>query len=1114
MFSLGSILCEILTGKPAFLGRASGEILRKAARGDLADATARLAACEAEPELAALCARCLAPERDERPRDAGVVSEAIAAYLAGVQSRLRAAELAAVEAEARAEAEAKRFKAERQRRRATLALAASVIALAGLGGLWATIVLLDRQAKRSQLDGLITRAAGALDRAERAEEPASHAAWEEAKLAVARAEDTDGGKSGSAARTRLRDLAERLALNDRLSALVDRLDQARTHRGAMSDYEAADEQYAAAFRELDLDPDVVPPSRFAETFAGRPIASDVAGALSDWAAARILTAGARGNAATQGILAAASAIDPDSWRDELRVLLAVAPTDSAARLRELAADRAVLDQQPAVTLCLLARGLVKAHEPKLAHTVLTSAWRRFPGDFWVNYQLGVSYGTENQRDLQIAHLIAAVAIRPKSAAIHHDFGHALKDHGKQDQAISEWREAIRLKPGEVVYHNELGRLLADRRDTEGALAEYREAARLDAERGIAASAIRDLSRTLKALGRPDETVAIYRRILERAPANTEARLGRVAALTALGKHDEAAAETREAIRFAREDATSHFNIGNALRDLGKFEEAIAEYALAVGINPGESGPWKARGLLLARLGRSREARDDLSRAIELEPGDDFLWYRTATLDLWLGDYDAYRRRCLALLDRFEATTDEGVARRVSKICLLDHRPHDGRARAIRLSERFRPENGPPQIAAWATATQALAAFRAGRPAEAVERARASSGVSMHSSMFSDLVLAMASDREGRHGEAALWLNLAKRSIAAQMPALGGAMLPDNWLDFMHLHLLLSEAKQQVDGAESRRGGPTAAPTPSEEVRLKSELARWYAKLAVTLQEQAKLDQAEDTIREAVRLKADDAALFHRLGLILRERHKLDETVDALREAIRLKPDDALAHCDLGSVLVRLEDYAGGIAMYRKGEALGSKRPGWKFPLAKRIAEAERLQALSARLPAILKGDDRPGDNGERMAFAQICYDRNRYAAAARLWAEAFKVDPKLAADRQGWHRYNAACAVALSGCGKGNDDPRPDDDTKAKLRASALGWLMDNRDVLAKMLDGGPQAANQVATLLRHWLVDPDLDGVRDQAALAKLPEAERTAWRALWADVDTLLKRADEHGR
>ena len=48
VFALGSILCEVLTGEAAFLGRSGGEIQRKAALGDLADATARLDACEAD----------------------------------------------------------------------------------------------------------------------------------------------------------------------------------------------------------------------------------------------------------------------------------------------------------------------------------------------------------------------------------------------------------------------------------------------------------------------------------------------------------------------------------------------------------------------------------------------------------------------------------------------------------------------------------------------------------------------------------------------------------------------------------------------------------------------------------------------------------------------------------------------------------------------------------------------------------------------------------------------------------------------------------------------------------------------------------------------------------
>ena len=60
VFALGSILCEILTGQPAFTGRTVGEIHRKAARGDLADAFGRLDACGADAELAGLARECLA----------------------------------------------------------------------------------------------------------------------------------------------------------------------------------------------------------------------------------------------------------------------------------------------------------------------------------------------------------------------------------------------------------------------------------------------------------------------------------------------------------------------------------------------------------------------------------------------------------------------------------------------------------------------------------------------------------------------------------------------------------------------------------------------------------------------------------------------------------------------------------------------------------------------------------------------------------------------------------------------------------------------------------------------------------------------------------------------
>src|SRR5205807_862302 len=127
VFGLGAILCEILTGKPPYVGRSSEEVRRKAANGDLADARARLDACGADAELIRLTSACLSPEAIDRPKDAQAVADGLKAYLDGVQDRLHKATLAEAEARARAEEEAKR-------RRLTVILAATVLLAVTLGG--------------------------------------------------------------------------------------------------------------------------------------------------------------------------------------------------------------------------------------------------------------------------------------------------------------------------------------------------------------------------------------------------------------------------------------------------------------------------------------------------------------------------------------------------------------------------------------------------------------------------------------------------------------------------------------------------------------------------------------------------------------------------------------------------------------------------------------------------------------------------------------------------------------------------------------------------------------------------------------------------------------------
>ncbi len=169
-----------------------------------------------------------------------------------------------------------------------------------------------------------------------------------------------------------------------------------------------------------------------------------------------------------------------------------------------------------------------------------------------------------------------------------------------------------------------------------------------------------------------------------------------------------------------------------------------------------------------------------------------------------------------------------------------------------------------------------------------------------------------------------------------------------------------------------------------------------------------------------------------------------------------------------------------------------------------------MAAIDARLRAIVKGERRPKDIDERLQFARRAFELTRHALAARLWQEALEADRRLADDRQFQHRYNAACAAALAGCGRGKDDPSPSDDQKTKLRQRALDWLTAEVATWSNLLETASKDQRAfIAKTLEHWREDTDLAGIRDDARLAKLSEAERAAFRKLWADVDALLKKA-----
>ncbi len=292
------------------------------------------------------------------------------------------------------------------------------------------------------------------------------------------------------------------------------------------------------------------------------------------------------------------------------------------------------------------------------------------------------------------------------------------------------------------------------------------------------------------------------------------------------------------------------------------------------------------------------------------------------------------------------------------------------------------------------------------------------------------------------------------------------------------------------------------------IRLRPDSAEGHVNIGIALAKTGRLDEAIGAFREAIHLKNDFAEAHNNLGNALREKGQLDEAIAECREAVRLKKDYAGAHNNLGFAFISKGQFNKAIAEFREAIRLNKD-----FALARNnLRQAEQMARLDERLPRILEGKDEPKDAAERLAYAWLCQQnyKKRYTAAVRFYSDAFTEEPKLADDLGAQHRYNAACAAALTGCGQGADADKLDAKERARLRRQALDWLRADlkayRQVIEKSAD---KTGREIAQRMQHWVQDRDFAGVRGTESLAKLPEAERKEWQKLWQEVEKLRQLA-----
>ena len=249
-----------------------------------------------------------------------------------------------------------------------------------------------------------------------------------------------------------------------------------------SDHAASDAQYADAFRDYGIDINGLGPEAAAALVQVSAIRESLVAALDDWADG-ISSADKGARVKARRLLVIAQQVDPDPWRNRLRAMVLSGDDGDLEQL----ARSAPVEELPAATLRLLGERAVDSAYPVVGMLrskasgplveLLRRAQRRFPADFWINYELALGAPDGAIAQLGGSHRLRSCSHgpAPQSPAVHLNLGAALEAKGDVDGAIAENRAAIDLKQDYPSAHNNLGFCLARQGHDDAAILEYEEA---------------------------------------------------------------------------------------------------------------------------------------------------------------------------------------------------------------------------------------------------------------------------------------------------------------------------------------------------------------------------------------------------------------------------------------------------------------------------------------------------------------------------------------------------------------------------------------------------------------------------------------------------------------
>ncbi len=516
-------------------------------------------------------------------------------------------------------------------------------------------------------------------------------------------------------------------------------------------------------------------------------------------------------------------------------------------------------------------------------------------------------------------------------------------------------------------------------------------------------------------------------------------------------------------------------LARALRAAGRAAQGEAVLRDLVGQQPDHPELYFSLALTLDEQKQLKEAVKAYRKAIQLRPDYAYAYHNLGNVLRDLNQLDesvkAYRRALAFHPDDPDTYNNLGIA-------LHDLNQRDEAVKAYRRAIQLKPD------LAVAHYNLGLALRDLKQPEEAVKAYRKAIEFRPdYASAYHNL------------GNALRDLNQLGEAVKAYRRAL--AFQPDDPDTHNNLGIALHDLNQLEEAVKAYRRA----------TQLQPDYAQAHHNLGLALYDLNQFQEAVKASRRAIQLKPDYAHAYNNLGNALSDLNQPDEAVKAYRKAIQLEPDFAYAHHNLGLALRDSKQLGEAVEAFRKANQLSPEDPLYRTNLRR----TEQWLRFEPKFAAYRAGTERPANPQEaaELGYFSARYKKH-YRAAAHFFAAAFEADPRLAHNMQNArHRYSAACYAALAAAGKGQDGARLPEVDRAGLRQKALTWLEADLKAYGSLLAGKKDQGPLVQRRLGLWLTDADLAGVREPTALAALPEAERAAWRQLWADVAALCQRA-----